>query len=131
MKTTTTIVDTSTSGGYIASVQLLVPDGSDGSYCIAQTAQGKESCDQQEIINSVIHSAIGFLTDKYGLVIMDPSFSTCRDLEHLEQAVQAELDMIHGSARWFSHENLHDIHKLAAKYDGSVCVIKMQIYIAS
>jgi hypothetical protein len=48
----------------------------------------------------------------------------CRELEHLERALRSDLDLIHGSARWFqriARDSLHDIHKLTAKYDGSVC----------
>jgi hypothetical protein len=92
LKTTTVTVDTSILGGYIASVKLLIPDGSDGPYCIAHTAQGKQSYDQQETINSAIYNAINFLTNKYGLIIMDPSFNMCRELEHLERALKSKLD---------------------------------------
>ena len=71
-----------------------------------------------------MHAAIGCLADKYGFKIIDPSTFFLRDMEHLEQAIKAEIHLIPGGVHWFwnyAQSALQDIHELAAKYDGSIC----------
>jgi len=48
-----------------------------------------------------MHAAIGCLADKYGFKIIDPSTFILRDMEHLEQAIKAEIHLIPGGVHWF------------------------------
>lgn len=83
-------------------MQLLLPDDSNGSYCIAHSVQGIQSYDPQEVLTMLNTILLVFLANKYGLVIIDPSFHMCSELEHLERTLKAELDLIPGSKGGFN-----------------------------
>jgi len=71
-----------------------------------------------------MYNTIGLLSDKFGLEIIDSSSSMLADLGQLERAIKAEIHLIPRGVCWFqkfSRDALHEIHVLAAKYDGTIC----------
>jgi hypothetical protein len=69
--------------------------------------------DKCEAISTTTKSANGFLTDKYGFNIIEPSKYTLKNLTEIQKAIKAELVHLANGAR--AHEDwacevINDIH---------------------
>jgi hypothetical protein len=79
--------------------------------------------DKREAISTSTRNAIGFLTNKYGLNIVDLSNYAVTHLTEIQKSVKKELVHLANGAGAYEDwvcEAINDIHKLADKYNGSV-----------
>jgi hypothetical protein len=86
---------------------------------VKKNFESKIHSDKREAISTATKSAIGFMTEKYGFNIIEPS----KYFTEVQKAIKAELVHLANGARAYEDwacEAINDIHNLAGKYNNFV-----------